>query len=117
MHPEFQKKIEKIMQQAKMPTMDNENTQTGGGNGSGGDGIGERVARMESDIEYIKRDITEIKSDIKHLESSIKSDFKHQDSRFWTILAVLVAIMLGGFTIMMTYLMEVLKIVSQLPTT
>ncbi|HGH4714084.1 TPA: hemolysin XhlA [Enterobacter roggenkampii] len=42
----------------------------GNGNG-GGDDMQSRVARLESDVEYIKRDITEIKSDIKSIDSRL----------------------------------------------
>lgn len=47
-------------------------------NGSGGGGDMEaRVAKLESDVEYIKRDIGEIKENIKE----IKSDQKSLDKR------------------------------------
>ncbi|GAB80511.1 hypothetical protein [Shimwellia blattae] len=42
-----------------------------GGNGGGGDDMQIRVARLESDVEYIKRDISEVKSDIKAIDSRL----------------------------------------------
>ncbi|EPM0074491.1 hemolysin XhlA family protein [Citrobacter freundii] len=46
------------------------NLKHGNGNG-GGDDMQSRVARLESDVEYIKRDIAEIKSDIKSIDSRL----------------------------------------------
>ena len=43
-----------------------------GGNG-GGDDMQVRVAKLESDIEYIKRDIAEVKSDIKSIDSRLST--------------------------------------------
>jgi len=37
----------------------------GGGNGGGGDMLEPRVARLESDVSYIRRDIDELKGDFK----------------------------------------------------
>ncbi|MFG0516895.1 hemolysin XhlA [Kluyvera intermedia] len=42
----------------------------GSGNG-GGDDMQGRVARLEADIEYIKRDIAEVKTDIKAIDSRL----------------------------------------------
>lgn len=43
-----------------------------GGNG-GGDDMQARVAKLESDIEYIKRDIAEVKSDVKTIDSRLST--------------------------------------------
>lgn len=44
---------------------------SGNGNPPGGDGVEARVARLESDVEYIKRDIGEIKSEMRQIGSDI----------------------------------------------
>lgn len=46
---------------------------TGSGNPPGGGDVEVRVARLESDIEYIKRDIAEIKADVRQAASDIGS--------------------------------------------
>ncbi|HHJ4165385.1 TPA: hemolysin XhlA [Raoultella ornithinolytica] len=43
-----------------------------GGNG-GGDDMQVRVAKLESDVEYIKRDIAEVKIDIKSIDSRLST--------------------------------------------
>lgn len=60
--------------------VDSSNTPTGGD--GGGNDMVERVARLESDVEYIKRDVAEIKNDIKALRQEIQSDFKSVSSDF-----------------------------------
>ncbi len=42
-----------------------DNASYGGGNGGGGDMLEPRVARLESDVSYIRRDIDELKGDFK----------------------------------------------------
>lgn len=44
---------------------------TGNDGGDGGDGLEARVAKLESDVDFIKRDVTEIKSDIKDVKNDI----------------------------------------------
>ena len=44
--------------------------------GDGGNGMEARLARVESDVEYIKRDVGEIKDDVKELKKETKADFK-----------------------------------------
>lgn len=46
---------------------------TGSGNPPGGDDVEVRVARLESDVEYIKRDIAEIKADVRQAAGDIGS--------------------------------------------
>ncbi|MBQ0399257.1 hypothetical protein J7S99_16840 [Providencia rettgeri] len=56
-----------------------------------------RVAKLESDVEYIKRDISEIKDDIKDIKKDAKSDFR---MLFGAIIAValgLAGLMAKGF--------------------
>lgn len=67
-----------------------------GGSGGGGD-MELRVAKLESDVEYIKRDISEIKDDIKDIKKDAKSDFR---MLFGAIIAValgLAGLMAKGF--------------------
>ncbi|EOD7312979.1 MULTISPECIES: hypothetical protein [Proteus] len=71
-------------------------TTTYGGDGGGGD-MELRVAKLESDVEYIKRDISEIKDDIKDIKKDAKSDFR---MLFGAIIAValgLAGLMAKGF--------------------
>jgi hypothetical protein len=35
-----------------------------------------RIAKLESDVEYIKRDIGEIKTDVKEARKDLKVDFR-----------------------------------------
>ncbi|MGI8465580.1 hypothetical protein [Pectobacterium punjabense] len=39
----------------------------------GGDGMLERVAKLESDVEYIKRDVSDIKGDLKSAKTDISA--------------------------------------------
>ncbi|MFJ5443575.1 hypothetical protein [Pectobacterium sp. CHL-2024] len=41
--------------------------------GDGGNRMLERVAKLESDVEYIKRDVAEIKSDLKSAKTDISA--------------------------------------------
>ncbi|MGC0994726.1 hypothetical protein [Pantoea agglomerans] len=43
----------------------------GSGNGGGGDMLEPRIARLESDVSYIRRDIDELKSDVKSVSQSM----------------------------------------------
>ncbi|HFG5186419.1 TPA: hypothetical protein ACTD06_000543 [Salmonella enterica subsp. enterica serovar Typhimurium] len=54
--------------------------------------LGGRVARMESDISYIKRDIAELKSDIKVVRGDID---KIRTTDFRIIFGALIATALG----------------------
>lgn len=44
---------------------------TGGGNPPGGDTVEARVARLESDIEYIKRDVSELAHSAKVIQGDV----------------------------------------------
>jgi len=35
-----------------------------------------RVAKLESDMEYVKRDISEIKGDVREIRRDMRSDFR-----------------------------------------
>ncbi|MGE0383450.1 MAG: hypothetical protein AB7Q97_01890 [Gammaproteobacteria bacterium] len=35
-----------------------------------------RIARLESDVEFIKRDIGEIKTDVRELRREVREDFR-----------------------------------------
>jgi hypothetical protein len=47
-----------------------------GTSGGGGGNMLERIAKLESDVEYIKRDVGEIKIDLKEIKTDAKSDFR-----------------------------------------
>lgn len=47
----------------------------GGGGGDNGD-MEARIAKLESTVEYVQRDISEIKADIKDIRTTMRSDFK-----------------------------------------
>lgn len=42
-----------------------------GGGDDGGNDMQVKVARLESDVEYIKRDISELKNDVKSIDSRL----------------------------------------------
>ncbi len=44
--------------------------------GAGGGDMESRVAKLESDVEYIKRDISEIKADLKDFKKDTSVNFK-----------------------------------------
>lgn len=61
--------------------------EAGSGNGGGGN-MEARVAKLESDAEYIKRDIHEIKESLKDIRSDAKTDFR-------MLFGVIIAVALG----------------------
>ncbi|MCR4457612.1 hemolysin XhlA family protein [Pseudescherichia sp. L3] len=44
-----------------------------GGGSDGGDGMHARVAKLESDVTYIRRDIDELKVDVKSIDSRLSN--------------------------------------------
>lgn len=48
-----------------------------------------RVARLESDVDYIKRDISEMKVDVKDIRAHQRSDFRWVIGGFVALLGVL----------------------------
>jgi hypothetical protein len=49
---------------------------TGKGGPGGPDDMEARVAKLESDMEYVKRDISEIKGDVREIRRDMRSDFR-----------------------------------------
>ena len=56
---------------ARQPTDDGALFKHSGGNGGGGNMYEARIARLVSDVEYIKRDISEIKNDVKSIDGRL----------------------------------------------
>lgn len=46
------------------------------GSGGGEPPVEARIARLESDVEFIKRDIGEIKTDVRELRREVREDFR-----------------------------------------
>lgn len=97
-----QKHYPKSLSDTAEKAMDTE-TQFGGGSGGGsGDGLGERVARLESDVEYIKRDVSEIKVDIREIKNELKEvrlDIHREANKYMVFTAGLIV---GSMAIMAT---------------
>lgn len=70
-----------------------------GGGGGTFDGMEARVAKLESDIDYIKRDIGEIKIELRDFKQDVRTEFKEvkQDMRsdFRILFGALIAAVLG----------------------
>lgn len=56
----------------KRPSRDDND---GNGTGGGGNDMEIRIARLESDVEYIKRDIAEIRQDAKDFRAEVRESF------------------------------------------
>lgn len=69
--------VTSIVPGGSSPSLDssspNNHTKDHGGGDGGGDEMQARVAKLESDVEYIKRDIAEVKSDIKSIDSRLSA--------------------------------------------
>ncbi|EIV8648103.1 hypothetical protein CWW57_RS00960 [Vibrio parahaemolyticus] len=67
------------------------------GNG-GGDDLEARVAKLESSVEYIQRDIADIKGDIKGIRTELKEqrELHHKDFRVMFGALITVALGLAG---------------------
>ncbi|WP_246550171.1 hypothetical protein [Photorhabdus caribbeanensis] len=71
-----------------------------GGSGGGGDEMLEaRVARLESDVEHIKKSIDEVKTDVREMKKDTRTDFKEMksDARtdFRLLFGAIIAVALG----------------------
>ncbi|WP_445494453.1 hypothetical protein [Photorhabdus sp. SF281] len=70
----------------------------GGGNG-GGEDMEARVARLESDVEHIKKSIDEVKADVREMKKDTRTDFKEmrKDARsdFRLLFGAIIAVALG----------------------
>ncbi|ELG2962690.1 hypothetical protein RRK58_003199 [Vibrio fluvialis] len=67
-----------------------------GGN-DGGNGLEARVAKLESSVEYIQRDIADIKADIKEIRHNQRSDFRTLFGALISVALGLAALMAKGF--------------------
>lgn len=68
----------------------------GGGNG-GGDDMQARVAKLESDVEYVKNTLKEIKDDIREIKRDARADFRIIFSALITLALGLAGLMAKGF--------------------
>lgn len=57
--------------QSGQPKSTDASFRNGDGNGGGGDMLEPRIARLESDVSYIRRDIDELKGDVKSVSQSM----------------------------------------------
>lgn len=59
------------------------------GGTSGGDGMEARIARLESAVEYIHRDVADIKTDVREIRGKMDTHFYWILGAFAGLLAVL----------------------------
>lgn len=71
--------------------------QHGSGNGGGGEMIDARVAKLESDSEYIKAVLKDIKDDVREVKRDARTDFRVMFGALITIAIGLAGIMAKGF--------------------
>lgn len=64
------------------------------GDGGGGD-MQSRIAKLESSVEYIQRDITDIKDDIKGIRTELKEQRELHHKDFRIMFGALIAVALG----------------------
>ncbi len=109
-------------------------TDGSGGNPPGGNGVEARVAKLESDVEYIKRDVSEIAHCIKVIQGdvnvmktqsavllerteTIKSNMVTKGQLAMYASAALLAMLGGAWWIVQQYLAPILVELAKLPTT
>ena len=67
------------------------------GDGGGGNGMEARVAKLESDVEYIKRDVSEMKTELQKVRDNARSDFRLLISSIGASFVILLGVMAWGF--------------------
>lgn len=69
-----------------------------GGTGGGDNrGMEARIAKLESSMEYVQRDIGEIKTDIREMKRDAQADFRVLFGALITVALGLAALMAKGF--------------------
>lgn len=61
------------------------------------DGVDARLAKLESDVEYVRADIHDIKTDIRELRGDARTDFRLLFGALITLALGLAALMARGF--------------------
>ena len=56
-----------------------------------------RVARLESDVDYIKRDLSELKQDFREFRTDMRTDFRIMWAGFFASTLGLAGLMAKGF--------------------
>lgn len=67
------------------------------GGGGGGDDMQTRVAKLESDVEYIKKSIGEIKDDVREIKRDARTDFRLLFGALIAVALGLAGLMAKGF--------------------
>lgn len=74
-------------------------TDSGQNDGGGGGDMHIRVAKLESDVEHIKKSLDEVKSDVREIKRDIRSEFNEvkRDSKtdFRLLFGAIIAVALG----------------------
>lgn len=63
----------------------------------GGDGMQARVAKLESDVEYIKSTLKDIKDDVREIKRDARTDFRIIFGAIITVALGLAGLMAKGF--------------------